>query len=175
LGSSPFVCLLDSDAALEVDALAALAAPLLEDTAIGMAVPVFVDQLPEASAGPAPTVRTKVERALNVRDTYRAVADTTAPWWPVDFGIGACQLFRRTAFDAIDGIDDTYFYGPEDVDFCLRMREAGWEIVQVRGARCHHPPRRRFRKPLTRRGVQHGWAVARHLWRHRHFDGVAAR
>ena len=167
-GSAEFVCLLDSDARLEPDCLAALVAPLREDAAIALAVPVFVDQRPEASAGPAPTTLTKLSRGLNLRDTYRPVAHD-GDRWDVDFGIGACQVFRRVAFEAVDGLDESYFYGPEDVDFCLRLRSKGWRIVQVAAAACHHPPRRRFRRVLTRRGLQHAAAIAAHQWRHRGF------
>ena len=80
----------------------------------------------------------------------------------------------RSAFDQVAGLDETYFYGPEDVDFCLRLRERGWRIVQLEAALVHHPPRRRNRRLFTRRGMRHARAVCRHLWRHRRFkSGVA--
>jgi GT2 family glycosyltransferase len=168
-GANEFVCFLDSDARLHPDCLARLVAPLAADPTIALAAPVFTDQPPTASAGRAPTLVRKAMRVLNVTSTYESTGDPDAAMWDVDFAIGACQLFRRSAFAAVDGLDASYFYGPEDVDFCLRLREKGWRIVQVRGAQCDHPPRRRFRKPLSRRGLQHMWAVSRHLWRHRNF------
>ena len=168
-GSGPFVCFLDSDARLREDTLTRLVAALEADEGIVLAAPVFSDQEPRASAGRAPTLRRKALRCLNLTSSYVSDADPTLEQWDVDFAIGACQLFRRSAFEAVGGLDETYFYGPEDVDFCLRLREQGWRIVQVRGARCDHPPRRRFRRPLSKRGLQHGWAVVRHLWRHRAF------
>jgi GT2 family glycosyltransferase len=166
-GSSPLVCLLDSDARLEPDCLRALVDGLVTDPHIGIAVPVFVDQRPDETAGLAPTFCRKVLRLVNLRDGYAAAGDTDAALRDVDFGIGACQLFRREAFDRVHGLDERYFYGPEDVDFCLRVRKAGWRVVQMRSARCNHPPRRRNRRLLTRRGVAHAGAVVRHLWRHR--------
>jgi len=113
--------------------------------------------------------RDEALRLLDVKDTYRTV-DTAGPWWDVDFAIGACQLVRREVFEAAGGFDEEYFYGPEDVDFCLRLREGGLRIVQVADAGCHHPPRRRNRAVFTRRGMRHATAVARHLWRHRGFS-----
>lgn len=168
-GANPFVCFLDSDARLHPDCLARLMDPLREDESIVLSAPVFTDQSPNDSAGRAPSLTVKARRALNLTSTYEPVADRSKPWWDVDFAIGACQLFRRAAFDAVDGLDESYFYGPEDVDFCLRLRERGWRIVQVRDAGCDHPPRRRFKRLLSRRGMQHAWAVTRHLWRHRRF------
>jgi GT2 family glycosyltransferase len=174
-GAAPLVCFLDSDARLDPETLRNLVEPVVSDPQVAMAVPVFVGQSPEASAGRAPTLVAKVARVTNRRSTYVAVRPPGATSWDVDFGIGACQLFRRGAFDAIGGLDDTYFYGPEDVDFCLRLRIAGWRVVQVEAAAVHHPPRRRFRGLATKRGAQHGLAVARHLWRHRRYASTVAR
>jgi GT2 family glycosyltransferase len=167
-GSAPWVCLLDSDARLEADALRCMADILTADEGVAVVGPVFVGQPPEASAGQAPTLRTKLARVLDLRSTYVG-SDRSGTAWDVDFCIGACQLIRRRAWDAVGGLDESYFYGPEDVDFCLRLREAGWRVVQTGAAAVHHPPRRRNKGVLTRRGLQHGWAVARHQWRHRRF------
>ena len=168
VGASPFLCFLDSDARLHPDCLRLLLEPLMGDDRVALAVPVFTGQRPEASAGRAPSVADKARRVLNLTDRYRPVPKS-GPWWDVDFGIGACQLVRRADFLAVGGFDASYFYGPEDVDLCLRLRDAGRGVVQVGRAGCDHPARRRFRGLLTQRGLQHGWAVARHLWRHRRF------
>lgn len=167
-GTAPFVCFLDSDARLLPSTLAQLVAPVAGDGRVALAAPVFTGQPAEASAGRAPSLSDKALRLLEVRSTYRPVANDGL-LWDVDFAIGACQLVRRTAFEEAGGFDETYFYGPEDVDLCLRLRESGLRVVQVRDAGCHHPPRRRNRKILTKRGMLHAQAVARHLWRHRAF------
>jgi GT2 family glycosyltransferase len=165
--TAEFVCFLDSDARLEPDTLRRLLEPLKAEEGVGLTAPVYVDQLPEASAGRAPSAARKIARGLNLRDTYAGVPHGSGGWWDVDFAIGACQLFRRAAFDAVGGLDESIFYGPEDVDFCLRIGAAGWRVVQVADARVHHPPRRRFRGLFTRRGMAHAVAIGRHLWRHR--------
>ena len=168
IGVSEFVCFLDSDARLHPGTVSSLLAPLVADDRVAMAVPVFTDQRPEDSAGQAPSLVDKVLRVSNLREGYRPMT-AAGDWWDVDFGIGACQLVRRSDFTAAGGFDVSYFYGPEDVDLCLRLREHGRRVVQVGAAGCDHPPRRRFRGLLTQRGLQHAWAVTRHLWRHRHF------
>ncbi len=168
-GSAPFLCFLDSDAELTPSTLMALIRPMLAQQDVGLAAPVFAGQRPEASAGVAPSLGRKLLRALNLTTTYRPTPRHGAVW-DVDFAIGACQLIRREAFDAVGGLDETFFYGPEDVDFCLRLAEAGWRVIQVGEAACEHPARRRFRGLLTARGLNHAWAVLRHLWRHRSWD-----
>lgn len=46
----------------------------------------------------------------------------------VDYLIGACQFFRRDVIDKIGMYDDNIFYGPEDIDFCLRVWKSGWKV-----------------------------------------------
>jgi N-acetylglucosaminyl-diphospho-decaprenol L-rhamnosyltransferase len=167
-GTAPLVCVLDSDARLHPRALARLLEPLAGDDTIGLSAPVFSGQRPEASGGRAPTLRRKLWRALNRTDVYAATpGQGSGALWEVEFAIGACQLFRRDAFDTVGGLDASARFGPEDVDFCLRVRDAGWRVVQVDGPICDHPPRRAFRGIWTRRGVAHVAAFARHSWRHR--------
>ena len=166
---APFVCFLDSDARLHPGALARLVAPMVDEPSIGLTAPVFTGQRPEASAGHAPTFRRKFARALNRTDLYEPTpGQGDGPAWNVDFAIGACQVFRREAFDAVGGLDDSASFGPEDVDFCLRLRAGGWRVVQVADAGCDHPPRRAFKGLASARGRRHAVSVLRHLWRHRH-------
>jgi GT2 family glycosyltransferase len=47
---------------------------------------------------------------------------------PVQAVTGAAMLVRRDTFDALGGFDPSYRNGHEDVDFCLRVREAGGEV-----------------------------------------------
>lgn len=42
---------------------------------------------------------------------------------------GACQLIKRTAFDEVGGYSEEFTVGLNDVDFCLKLREAGYRIV----------------------------------------------
>jgi GT2 family glycosyltransferase len=167
LGTAPVLCFLDSDAELAPHSLRRRVAALA-DPSVAVAVPVFSGQAPEASAGAAPSLSVKVARGLGRRDTYVPTARTAGlDQWDVDFGIGACQVIRRDVFAEVGRLDESIFYGPEDVDFCLRVQAAGHRIVQVDGTDVRHPPRRSFRRPLTVRGMRHGWSILRHVWRHR--------
>lgn len=172
-GHAPVLCFLDSDAVLRPGSLARLVAAAVRP-GVGLAAPVFAHQPAEASAGRAPGLRVKASRALGRRSTYEAVPHGDGTVWEVDFAIGACQVVRRAAYEAVGGLDERYFYGPEDLDFCLRLGEAGWACVQVAGAPVDHPPRRRYRRPLDRQGLRHAWAVARHLRRHRRHHRAGA-
>jgi GT2 family glycosyltransferase len=166
LGRAADVLILDSDAELGPGCLAALIEALDADPVIGLAAPVYEDQPPEASAGRAPTVARKLARGLGLTSNYRGVRRAPdARRWPVAFAIGACQLLRRAAWDRVGGIDETFFYGPEDLDFCLRLGQAGFTVVQVADAHCHHPARRRHRSLFAPGGARHARALARHYGR----------
>lgn len=168
-GTAAYVCFLDSDARLLPGTLARLVEAVEASPDVALAAPVFSGQPPEASAGRAPTLAVKALRVLGLHHTYQPVPHRSSSW-DVDFAIGACQLVRRDRFEAVGGFDESYFYGPEDVDLCLRLQAAGSRVLQVGSAACEHPARRRNRGLLTGRGLRHGVAVARHLWRHRGFE-----
>ena len=42
---------------------------------------------------------------------------------------GACMLVEGDAFRQLKGFDESFPFGLEDVDFCLRLRQAGRQIV----------------------------------------------
>ena len=60
----------------------------------------------------------------------------------VNHCISACWLVRRRAIDAVGLLDERIFYAPEDVDYCLRMWLAGWEVLYVPSAEVVHHTQR---------------------------------
>jgi GT2 family glycosyltransferase len=56
----------------------------------------------------------------------------------VGFASGAALAIRREAWDAAGGFDHRYFMYGEDLDLCLRLRLAGWEIGATPAARADH-------------------------------------
>jgi len=57
---------------------------------------------------------------------------------PVDWLSGACLVVRRAAIDAVGPMDEAYFMFNEDVDWCRRMRAAGWDVVYIPDAVVRH-------------------------------------
>jgi hypothetical protein len=51
---------------------------------------------------------------------------------------GACLLLRRTALEAVGGLDEGYFLFLEDTDLCERLRAAGWMLHAVPAAEVVH-------------------------------------
>jgi len=46
----------------------------------------------------------------------------------VDYVEGACLLVRREAVDKVAGLDEGIFMYAEEVDWCYRFAQAGWEV-----------------------------------------------
>ena len=49
----------------------------------------------------------------------------------VDALSGSCMMVRKEAIDQVGLLDEAYFFYGEDLDWCFRMRKAGWKIFYV--------------------------------------------
>ncbi|HEX5414457.1 MAG TPA: glycosyltransferase family 2 protein [Chloroflexota bacterium] len=56
----------------------------------------------------------------------------------VDWVSGACLAVRRRAIDAVGLLDEDYFMYSEEVDWCHRLKTAGWSIHYLPDARVIH-------------------------------------
>lgn len=161
------IAILDADLELVEDALG----PLVE----------FLDAHPEAGivgsklVFPDGTVQFNAKRFpspfalfarrlsfLNLLDGGRRLSNHEMREWDrgdtreVDYLIGACQVFRRELLETVGLLDEAIFYGPEDVDFCLRTRRSGWQIWYLHRVRMiHHEQRVTKRNPLSRISRKH--------------------
>ena len=48
--------------------------------------------------------------------------------YPVDCLVGAFMMVRRAAIERVGMLDDRFFMYGEDIDWCYRIKQAGWEI-----------------------------------------------
>ena len=51
---------------------------------------------------------------------------------------GACMLVKRSIFDSLGGLSERYAVAYNDVDFCLRVRKAGYLVVYDADAVLYH-------------------------------------
>ncbi|WP_145410975.1 glycosyltransferase family 2 protein [Paenibacillus xylanexedens] len=69
--------------------------------------------------------------------------------YPVDCLVGAFMLVRRETIDQVGGLDETFFMYGEDIDWCYRIKEAGWGIYYYpRTYIVHYKGGSARRKPL---------------------------
>jgi hypothetical protein len=58
--------------------------------------------------------------------------------FPIDFALGAALMVRREAIQAAGLLDEGYFMYAEEVDWCWRIRRAGWPFYCAPAARVVH-------------------------------------
>lgn len=56
----------------------------------------------------------------------------------VDSVVGACMLVRGSAIRQVGLLDEQFFMYGEDLDWCIRIRNAGWQVVYYPSAVVHH-------------------------------------
>lgn len=122
-------------------------------------------------------------RAVGVHDgegrpAEQVMAEQGDGWRPSTFLTGCCLLLRPAALEQVGAFPDDFFAYGEDVELCLRLRQAGWLLGWVPSARLAHrvpprgaPPRPdqirlrdRNRRRLVRRHYGAGWRILFALW-----------
>ena len=52
--------------------------------------------------------------------------------------MGAAMMIRRKLWEEVGGLDERFFFGPEDTALSVAARERGWKILVDEGARIYH-------------------------------------
>jgi len=58
--------------------------------------------------------------------------------YPVDSLVGAFMLVRREAIDQAGLLDESFFMYGEDIDWCYRLKQAGWQIYYPKTSIIHY-------------------------------------
>lgn len=81
-------------------------------------------------------------------------------------------MMRREAFDAVGLLDDGLFMYGDDVDWCRRARNAGWEVVFFPGAQAVHDRGRTTAPYPVRFAVAQQRSVIHYWTKHHSLVGV---
>lgn len=76
--------------------------------------------------------------------------DTTAD---VDWLTGACIMVPRAVYEQIGGLDEGYYMYSEELDWCRRIRTAGWRVVYHPAARVTHHVGKSSEQAVTARHI----------------------
>jgi N-acetylglucosaminyl-diphospho-decaprenol L-rhamnosyltransferase len=163
-GSGEYVVLLNNDVVLERRFLERLVAPLAADSGVGSAVPVLLgpagDLIDSAGLAADPTL------AGFGRLQGRPLA-AAGEARPVLLGpAGTAGAYRRSALEAVGGLDERIFMYQEDLDLALRLRAAGWGTSLARDARGVHlgsaTSKRRSARQRGHAGFSRGYLMRRY-------------
>lgn len=122
------ILILDSDAYMNPGALRGLLEHLKDHERVGLVAPrlTYPDGRFQLSVDAFPTVLRKLKRFLALREMERQAIAVGAG--TVDYAISACWLLKADTIAATGLLDERIFYSPEDVDYCIRIWRAGWQV-----------------------------------------------
>jgi len=181
-----FICILDSDTELREGSLVDVLEILKSDDGVGLAVPrlLLPDGTIQNSVKRFPTFIQKLGKIRQAVFKMKAANSDFYPDFPfktvteVDTAISACWFFRRELVETIGYLDENIFYSPEDLDFCVRVRKAGFKILYCPHFTVFHDTQQiSHRKPFSKVSRSHfggliyyfkkhgGWISNRHLYR----------
>lgn len=125
---SEYIMFLDNDTVVHDGTIERLMHEMDRLTDIGIAgtALVSVDGHLQNSFKNFPGIREKL-RNVFIRNPQTCVMDAESVMHPF-YIIGACQIIRREVIDKIGLLDEKIFFGPEDADYCMRVREAGYKV-----------------------------------------------
>jgi GT2 family glycosyltransferase len=131
-----YVLLLNEDSELEPGTTMALHAALDERPEAAVAGGTLLthdgEAQPSAWRFPSPATALLTALWLHRRLVVQSNGDAVRR---VDWVQSAALLVRRDAADAIGYFDPAFFVYSDEVDFCKRLHDAGWEVIFVPDAR----------------------------------------
>lgn len=165
------VLILDADTELMENSVAVLHRFMTEHAECGIVGCKLVDRdgALQYTSRRFPTLWSIVSRRLeflNFIRTSDALARHMMKDWDhrtvmeVDYVIGACQFVRRSVFEEVGLYDENIFYGPEDLDFCMRVWRHGRRVYYLPDTAIHHLEQRiTKRRPFSMITVKHLFGI----------------
>ncbi len=136
------IVLLNSDAFVGEGALRAILEAFDADHTLGVAGARLLneDGTPQWSGGPTPTLPWMIGVVSGAGSLARFFRRQTtgATRREVDWVSGAAMAFRREVWNVAGPLDERYRFYCQDIDLCLRARDAGWQVRIVENARVVH-------------------------------------
>jgi GT2 family glycosyltransferase len=137
------IVIMDSDVEVKPGTIPALRNMLKTQSNTGLVAPrlLYPNGHLQKSVDVFPTVFTKLYRYFFLKCVEKR--KNRLPLNPepceVDYAISALWVMKRQAFEKVGFLDENIFYSPEDVDYCLRLRKAGYKIIyDPRVTAIHH-------------------------------------
>ena len=123
-----YILILDSDAYMNSETLMGLIFYLENNLNVGLIAPglVYPDGRFQMSVDTFPTIARKLKRYFSLRVIEGNFKKQNSG--PVDYAISACWMLRKNVIDKVGLLDENIFYSPEDVDYCIRIWKAGYQV-----------------------------------------------
>jgi N-acetylglucosaminyl-diphospho-decaprenol L-rhamnosyltransferase len=174
-----FVLIIDDDAYLAPGSIDKFIEFMKRNARVGLCGPRLIDEagrlIPSCKRFPTPLsfILNRYPSLVNTSNRHHLDAHLMRDWdhkseAPVDYVIGACQFIRAEVLNDVGLLDDKIFYGPEDIDFCLRLWMKYWQVYYLPGIEVVHAPRRMTKqKKWTLISMRHALAVKHFFMKYR--------
>jgi GT2 family glycosyltransferase len=172
-----YLLLLNPDAEVVDDALETMVGYMEAHPQVGALGPqlYYPDGRQQSSRRRFPTLVTALVESTVVQEWwpenrfldryYMADTDDDADQ-PVDWLVGACLLVRREVYEQVGGLDEGFFMYSEELDWCRRIKEAGWEIVYLPTAAVIHHEGKSSEQVVPARHIHFQSSKVRYLQKH---------
>jgi GT2 family glycosyltransferase len=133
------ILLLNSDAIVPSDSLGALEAALDADAGLGLVGPIIVD-LDDPDRVQSLGIRWSAATGRIRHEGHGTRRSTLGPFdrLEVDGLAGCAMLIRSEVFEGVGLLDEAFFFGFEDLEFCQRARDGGWRSACIGTAAVLH-------------------------------------
>jgi GT2 family glycosyltransferase len=154
-----YVCLVNSDVIVLEDCIEKLMSFMDEHPGLGMAGPRILspDRALQLSCRHFPTIWNNVCQALTLNHLFpksRFFSGAFMDYWnhdsirSVDVLSGCFWIVRRESLNEVGLLDENFFIYGEDLDWCRRFHQVGWDVVfypraeaiHIGGASSSHAP-----------------------------------
>jgi N-acetylglucosaminyl-diphospho-decaprenol L-rhamnosyltransferase len=168
-----FILLLNPDTVVHEGAFAKMVHYLQQNEQVGVLGPQLLneDGTVQSSRRRFPTLKTAFFESTwlepyaprAVLDYYyaRDVADGETA--VVDWLMGACLMMRQEVVAQVGGLDEAYFMYSEELDYCRRIKQAGWRVVYYPPAKVTHLLGKSSEQAVTRRHINFNQAKLRYF------------
>ncbi|MCM1376906.1 MAG: glycosyltransferase family 2 protein [Clostridium sp.] len=164
-----YLLLLDNDTIADIATIKECLSYLKTHPDCGICAPALYspDGDLQSSAKPYPGLKIKLAHILRRGKELRIEREELKKRHPF-YLIGAFQMFSRQTYEQVGKLDDRIFYGPEDADYCMRVRSIGKTIDYLPELRLTHDWRRATRRsPFSPLGRRHLKALL-YFWLKKH-------
>lgn len=128
--------LLNSDTEIDRPGIESLLAAFAANPELGGAGATlhYPDGSPQWSGGAAPSLlwlfalASGLPALLGRLPFYRRLRPPGAPRRDVEWVTGAALALRRAAWEEVGPLDEDFRFYAQDLDYCLRLRAAGWKV-----------------------------------------------
>jgi len=174
-----YICILDSDTVINDEAMEIMAEYLDKNNDVAIVGPTMYGKNNERQIPYRrfPTWKIKLYKATPIKKIEKlgrkleSYDDSNLPdAFECDYLISACWLMRFDTYKKLGDLDEKIFYSPEDVEYCIRARASGFQIVHLKKAQImHYYQRISKRRLISKANFTHLLGIHYTLRKHRKF------